>query len=98
MRDSSHCLETLDFFCEVAGAVAGNLALTFGAKGGVYIAGGVIPRFTSILVKSGFRAAFEDKGRFRDYLSEIPCFLVAQPDLGLFGAAQFLNLEHTNHA
>ncbi|MDA7591807.1 glucokinase [Pseudomonadales bacterium] len=91
-------LETLDFFCEVAGAVAGNLALTFGAKGGVYIAGGVIPRFTSILLKSGFRSAFEDKGRFRDYLSEIPCFLVTQPDLGLFGAAQFLNLEHTNHA
>ena len=88
----------MDFFCEVAGAVAGNLALTFGAKGGVYIAGGVIPRFTSILVKSGFRAAFEDKGRFRDYLSEVPCFLVAQPDLGLFGAAQFLNLERPNHA
>jgi glucokinase len=91
-------LETLEFFCEAAGAVAGNLALTFGAIGGVYIAGGVMPRFASILVKSGFRHAFEDKGRFRDYLSEIPCFLVTQPDLGLFGAAHFLNLGSTSHA
>ena len=83
-------LETLTFFCDVAGAVAGNLALTFGAKGGVYLAGGVIPRFATILAESGFRSAFEDKGRFRSYLADIPVCLITHETLGLEGAAQYL--------
>jgi len=86
-------LETLAFFCDVAGAAAGNLALTFGAKGGVYLAGGVIPRFASILQTSGFRSAFEDKGRFRGYLSGIPCYLITQEALGLKGACEYLKLS-----
>ncbi len=86
-------LEVLDFFCDVVGAVAGNLALTFGAKGGVYIVGGVIPRFSDYFLRSGFRSAFEDKGRFRDYLANIPVFLVQRQDLGLIGAVTYLSEE-----
>lgn len=85
--------DVLEFFCDVAGAVAGNLALTFGAKGGVYIVGGVIPRFSDFFIKSGFRSAFEDKGRFRDYLTNIPVFLVQRQDLGLIGAVSYLKAE-----
>ena len=90
-------LETLDFFCNVAGAVAGNLALTFAAKGGVYIAGGVLPRFSAVLSNSGFRSAFEDKGRFRGYLSDIPCYLVTKTDIGLFGASRYLTVDNKPH-
>jgi glucokinase len=81
-------LQTLNMFCEGVGAAAGNLALTFGAKGGIYIAGGVIPRFQEFFIKSGFRNKFEDKGRFVSYLQPIPVYLVTRSNLGLLGAAK----------
>ena len=62
----------LDMFCGLLGAVCGNLALTFGARGGVYIAGGIVPRFVDHLVRSGFRKSFESKGRFESYLPGDP--------------------------
>ena len=71
-------------------AAAGNLALTFGAKGGIYIAGGVIPRFQEFFINSGFRSKFEDKGRFVSYLQPIPVFIVVRSNLGLLGAAKKL--------
>ena len=79
-------VETLELFCRVLGAVAGNLALTVGARGGVYIAGGIVPRFVEVLRRSGFRERFESKGRFRGYLAEIPVRVVVKQDLGLSGA------------
>ncbi|MGI0118080.1 glucokinase [Zooshikella sp. RANM57] len=82
--------QTLDLFSEILGSVAGNAALTIGALGGVYIAGGIIPRFKEHFVKSGFRNAFIEKGRFREYLSAIPTYLVLAEYPGLLGAAQGL--------
>lgn len=84
-------LQTLNMFCEGVGAAAGNLALTFGAKGGIYIAGGVIPRFQEFFIKSGFRSKFEDKGRFVSYLKSVPVYLVVRSNLGLLGAAKKLH-------
>ena len=83
-------LQTLNMFCEGIGAAAGNLALTFGAKGGIYIAGGVIPRFQDFFINSDFRSKFEDKGRFVCYLKPIPVYIVVRENLGLLGAAKKL--------
>lgn len=83
-------LQTLNMFCEGMGAAAGNLALTYGARGGIYIAGGVIPRFQEFFINSAFRSKFEDKGRFVSYLQPIPVYLVIRSNLGLLGAAKML--------
>ena len=63
----------------VLGSVAGNLALTVGARGGVFIAGGIVPRLLEPLMKSRFRACFEDKGRHRYYLEPIPTYVITEP-------------------
>jgi glucokinase len=70
------CAETTEMFCAMLGTVAGNLALTLGAKGGVYIAGGIVPRLGARFAASPFRERFESKGRFRDYLAAIPTYVV----------------------
>lgn len=80
---------TLDMFCAILGSVAGNLAVTFGARGGVYIAGGIVPRFPEFLAASAFRARFEAKGRFQDYLRAIPTRLVIKPDASFLGLKMF---------
>ncbi|HTE42680.1 MAG TPA: glucokinase [Steroidobacteraceae bacterium] len=70
------CRETLDIFCAMLGTVAGNLALTLGAHGGVYIGGGIVPRFVEHFAQSPFRARFEDKGRYKSYLAPIPVHVI----------------------
>lgn len=84
---------TLEMFCATLGSVAGNLAVTFGARGGVYIAGGIVPRFREFLAASAFRARFEAKGRFQDYLRNIPTRLVIKPDASFVGLKMFA--DHT---
>lgn len=88
----SLAVDTLDLFCRCLGSVAGNLALTLGARGGIYIAGGIVPRFVDFFLASGFRRRFLAKGRFEAYLSEIPVRLILKQDLGLVGAAKRLSL------
>lgn len=83
-------LQSLNMFCSGMGSAAGNLALTYGAKGGIYIAGGVVPRFIDFFIKSDFRYKFEEKGRFVSYLKPIPIFIVVRENLGLLGAAKKL--------
>ena len=90
--EDSIALQTLNMFCEGMGSAAGNLALTLGAKGGIYIAGGVVPKFQDFFIKSDFRLKFEDKGRFVNYLKPIPVYLVTRNNLGLIGAAKKLIL------
>jgi glucokinase len=81
---------TLDRFCRIMGAVAGDLALTFGARGGIYVSGGIAPRIAERLAGGAFRARFEDKGRLSDYVREIPTFLVLHPYPAIVGAARQL--------
>lgn len=82
------CALALETFVDVYGAEAGNVALTVLATGGVYLAGGIAP---SVLTRpdmtARFRAAFDDKGRFKDFLDDIPVWVIKNPDLGLLGAA-----------
>jgi glucokinase len=77
----------LDIFCAMLGTIAGNLALTLGATGGVYLIGGILPRFPDRFAASGFRARFEDKGRLAPYLRPIPTYLVTHENPALPGLA-----------
>ncbi len=71
------CATALRHFCNLLGSAAGNLALTLGARGGVYVAGGIAPRIFGEIEASDFRRRFEDKGRFGGYLAQIPTFVIA---------------------
>jgi glucokinase len=75
----------LDMFCAMLGTVAGNLALTFGARGGVFIAGGIVPRIVKYIARSEFRARFEAKGRLRPYLERIPTYVIMDTDAAFAG-------------
>lgn len=79
--------QTLDTFCAILGTAASNLALTLGARGGVYLCGGIIPRFTDYFRHSPFRSRFEDKGRFSAYLADIPVYIVLSSHPGIQGAS-----------
>ncbi len=81
------CERTIDSFCALLGSFAGNVALTLGARGGVYIGGGIVPRFGDRFFASRFRERFESKGRFRAYLQEIPTALITDTLAALSGAA-----------
>lgn len=82
--------ETLTRFCAILGSVAGDVALLTGARGGVYVAGGVAPRIRDFLATSPFRERFERKGRFETYVGAIPTWLVTYEHAALLGAARFL--------
>jgi glucokinase len=84
----SPCGATLARFCAILGAVAGDIALTTGAKGGVYIAGGIAPRILDFLKASPFRRRFERKGRFKDYMADIPTWVITHKHAALLGAAR----------
>ncbi|MBS0848865.1 glucokinase [Citrobacter sp. JGM124] len=84
------CRRALSLFCVIMGRFGGNLALNLGTFGGVYIAGGIVPRFMDFFKASGFRAAFEDKGRFKEYVKNIPVYLIVHDQPGLLGAGAHL--------
>ena len=86
------CAEALDLFFGFLGSVTGNLALTLGARGGVFIGGGIVPRVLPELERSAFRERFEAKGRFRDYLRAMPIWVIqAEVSPALAGVARALD-------
>lgn len=86
LEGDAQAIAVLEQFCTWLGRVAGNAALTLGARGGVYLAGGMLPRFAGFLVASGFLAAFQAKGEMSGYLMHIPVWLVTAEQPGLLGA------------
>jgi glucokinase len=86
-RSCSLCVETLDIFCAGLGTVAGNLAITLGAKGGVYIGGGIVPQLGDFFEQSAFRSRFEDMGRFKSYMAAIPTYVITAVNPALRGVA-----------
>ena len=88
LHDEEGPRAALTMFCSIYGAVAGDLALAHGARGGVYIAGGIAEKNLEFLIQSPFRRRFEDKGRLRAYVAAIPTQLIAYPDIALLGAAR----------
>jgi glucokinase len=88
------CRDSIMQFCAFLGGFAGDLALVLGAHGGIYIAGGVVPRFGSLFDASPFRLRFENKGRFTQFNAAIPTYVVAPTDNpALLGAASVFQ-EH----
>lgn len=79
-------LAVIEQFCRFLGRVAGNNVLTLGGRGGVYIVGGIIPRFAELFLRSGFAGSFADKGCMSGYFKGIPVWLVTAEFSGLLGA------------
>jgi len=94
------CTETLELFIRILGAEAGNLALTALATKGVYLGGGIPPQILPLLQGPNFFEAFSAKGRFKDYLSRIPIFVILNEKTALLGAAGLavtgIQLVHNN--
>jgi glucokinase len=86
------CVQALAVFTRMLGSVAGNLALTLGALGGVYIGGGIVPQLGARFDDAAFRRGFEEKGRFAEYLRPIPAWVVTAPNPALIGASRALDL------
>ena len=86
------CGRTLDLFCALLGSFAGNVALTTGARGGVFIGGGIVPRLGQRFFESRFRERFEAKGRFQPYLQAIPTWLITDTLVALTGAKAALDV------
>lgn len=81
-------IEALDIFAAVLADVASDLVLTLGAKGGVYIGGGIVPKVAVFFKSSSFRARFKEKGRFSDYLREVPSWIITHEFPAFLGLAQ----------
>ncbi len=86
-KSDEACVKAFACFCEFLGSVAGDLALTVGALGGVYIAGGILLRFKEAFAASAFRQRFESKGRFSTMLARIPTYLILEESPALIGLA-----------
>lgn len=84
------CEEALDHFCAMLGSLAGNLALALGAFGGIYIAGGIVPKLGDYFIESDFRKRFLAKGRYSDYLDRIPTFVIHHPYIAFLGLKSLL--------
>jgi len=85
------CDEVLEAFCGMLGTVAGNLAVTLGASGGIYIGGGIVPRLGQRFYSSSFRRRFEQKGRFATYLAGVPTYVITAEYPAFVGVSAILS-------
>ena len=93
LGDDALCVDAVALFCCFLGTVAGDLALTLGARGGVWIAGGIVPRLGDAFARSPFRARFEAKGRFTPYMKAIPTYVVTHKYPAFPGLAALVEEE-----
>jgi glucokinase len=84
------CGEAVNLFFSFLGTIAGNLALTVGAHGGIYIGGGIVPKIVTLIGRSDFRKRFEEKGRLKPYIEKIPTFIIVHPFPAFVGLARLL--------
>ncbi len=87
------CAETLEVFCAILGTAAANLALTLGARGGIYLGGAIVQRLGRHFDRSPFRARFEDKGRFSAYVSAIPTLVITEEQSTFAGTSAILDSQ-----
>jgi glucokinase len=88
--DCPLCDTVIEHFCTMLGTIAGNLGVTLGATGGIYIGGGIVPRLGERFDRSGFRARFEEKGRFHNYLAAIPTYVITAEYPAFVGVSAIL--------
>lgn len=86
-------VETIKLFSALAGSFAGNLALAYSARGGVYLGAGVLPRLGPLFDRRVFRRRFTDKGRFHGWLARIPTYLLLHPQQTMVGLARYLDRQ-----
>ena len=84
-------------FCGLLGSTVGDLALAYGIRGGVYLAGGILPQIRDFLINSGFVERFLNKGGMREALERIPVKLVEHGQLGVIGAANWYLGQRLQH-
>jgi len=84
------CDDVIEHFCTMLGTIAGNLGVTLGATGGIYIGGGIVPRLGERFDRSGFRSRFEEKGRFNKYLAAIPTYVITAEYPAFVGVSAIL--------
>jgi len=89
LHGDPQAMRTVDVFCAVFGAIAGDLVLMQGAWDGVFLTGGLVPKMLDSLQHSGFRQRFEHKGLFSSIMSKVPSLAVMHPSPGLLGAAAY---------
>jgi glucokinase len=87
-------LEAVQVFCGWLGSVVGDLVLLYGAQGGVYLAGGVLPQIREFLLGSDFVQRFRDKGAMRALMERVPVSLIEHGQLGVLGAAGWYLDQH----
>lgn len=80
--------ETINQFAAWLGQVAGDVGLTLGARGGIYIGGGIVRRWGEAFDEALFRRRFEMKGPMRDYMSSIPSYIIVTPEPALIGLSR----------
>ncbi|SHH21275.1 glucokinase [Massilia sp. CF038] len=85
------CDDVVETFCGMLGTVAGNLAITLGAQGGIYIGGGIVPRLGARFAQSKFRRRFEQKGRFVHYLAAVPTYVITAQYPAFLGVSAILD-------
>lgn len=90
---ASSAFQAISSFVDFLGSVSGNLALTLGAFGGLYLGGGIVPKLGDLFDRQRFVAAFCRKGRFAEYLAEVPCFMITCESPALLGAARVLQQQ-----
>lgn len=88
------CREALDIFCAMLGSVAGDMALFFGARGGIFIGGGIVPQIAHYLGRTDFHRRFNAKGRFQPYLAAIPIRVILRPEPAFLGLSALIQKEN----
>jgi glucokinase len=83
--------ETLHLFCQIFGSVTGSIALSTGCLGGIYITSDLVRNFLDFFIDSDFLKSFEDKGRLKYYMTDIPIFISKKENMGLIGSTYQLN-------
>ena len=96
--DDELCCEVMNTFCAMLGTAAGNLAVTLGARGGIHIGGGIVPKLGEFFDRSPFRQRFEFHGRFSDYLKAIPTKVILAEYPALTGLHCIAGLHGKRHA
>ncbi len=92
-KASAIAVETLEIFSSNLGAVGGDLVLTLGARGGLMLGGGILPKLGSAFDRELFNRRFVAKGRFSGYLEEVPVHLIVRRGATLLGAARALSMR-----
>ncbi len=92
------CRRVLDCFCAMLGTAAANLAVMLNASGGIYVGSALVRELAGFIEHSGFRAAFENKGRYGEWVARVPTYLVLSDQASLRGAAEVLRTHLQDHA